>query len=82
MIRLYSIFDKIEMVWDSEVTDILGDEHVTGVTLKHVRTGEERTLDCRGFFAAIGHTPNTAFLEGQLEVNAKKYIVLKDPERS
>ncbi|NOT00219.1 MAG: thioredoxin-disulfide reductase [Phycisphaerales bacterium] len=73
---------KIEPVWDSEVADILGDDHVTGVRLRNVKTGEDRSLECRGFFAAIGHTPNSKFLNGQLELNAKKYIVLKDPFRS
>ena len=73
---------KIEVVWDSVVTDVLGADHVTGVALSNVKTGEERTLECRGFFAAIGHTPNSAFLNGQLELNEKKYVVLKDPYRS
>jgi len=73
---------KIEVVWNSVVKDILGDDHVTGVALEDVKTGEKRTLSCRGFFAAIGHTPCSAFLEGQLELNEKKYIVLKDPFRS
>lgn len=73
---------KIEPVWNSEVVDILGADHVTGVTLRDVKSGEDRSLECRGFFAAIGHTPNSTFLNGQLELNAKKYIVLKDPFRS
>ncbi len=73
---------KIEVVWNSVVKDILGDDHVTGVALEDVKSGEKRTLSCRGFFAAIGHTPCSAFLEGQLELNEKKYIVLNDPFRS
>ncbi len=73
---------KIEVVWDTVVTDVLGDKHVTGVALKNVKTGEESTLDCRGFFAAIGHTPLTEFLQGQLELDDKKYIVLEDAGRS
>jgi len=73
---------KIEVLWNTVVTDILGDQAVTGVALKNVRTNEEWTLECRGFFAAIGHTPATAFLKGQLELNEKGYVVLKDPYRS
>lgn len=73
---------KIEVVWNSVVTDVLGDDQVTGVALKNVKTGEESTLECRGFFAAIGHTPNTAFLKGQLELDEKGYIVLAEPARS
>ena len=73
---------KIEVIWDTVVTDILGDDHVTGVALKKVKRNEERTLDCRGFFAAIGHTPNTKFLDGQMELDAKGYVVLTDTERT
>ncbi len=73
---------KIEVVWDTVVTDILGEEKVTAVALKNVKTGEESTLECKGFFAAIGHTPATEFVRGQLDVDDKGYIVLKDPYRS
>ncbi|UCG33742.1 MAG: thioredoxin-disulfide reductase [Phycisphaerales bacterium] len=75
------VFDnpKIEIVWDTVGVDILGDDKVTGVRLRNVKTDEERTLDCQGVFMAIGHTPNTAFLEGQLELDKKKYIKLTDP---
>ena len=73
---------KIEVVWNSVVTDILGEEKVTGVALKNVKTGEESKLECKGFFSAIGHTPATEFVKDQLELNEKGYIVLKDPYRS
>ncbi len=74
--------EKIEVVWNSVVEDILGDDHVTGVKLKNIKSNETSTLDCRGFFAAIGHTPATQFIEGQVELDDKKYVVLKDPPRS
>jgi thioredoxin reductase (NADPH) len=73
---------KIEVIWNTVVTDVLGDEHVTGVAMKNVKTGEESTLDCRGFFAAIGHTPTTAFVKGSIELDDKGYIALKSPGRS
>ncbi len=73
---------KIEMVWNSVVTDVLGDEHITGVELKDTKTGEQSTLEVKGLFAAIGHTPATEFLAGQLELDDKKYIKLADPYRS
>jgi thioredoxin reductase (NADPH) len=73
---------KIEVVWDTVVTDILGEEKVKAVALKNVKTGEESTLECKGFFAAIGHTPATEFVRGQLDLDDKGYIVLKDPYRS
>ena len=70
---------KIEVVWNSVVVDVLGDARITGVRLKNLKTQEESTLDCAGYFAAIGHTPNTAFLDGQLELDQKRYVV---PKRS
>ena len=57
---------KIELCWDSVVTDIEGADNnaVSGVTVKHVKTGEERSIPCKGAFIAIGHIPNTqAFVQ-------------------
>jgi thioredoxin reductase (NADPH) len=75
---------KVEPVWNSAVDEVLGDDErgVTSVRLKHVQTGEARTLATSGMFAAIGHTPNTKFLRGQLETDAQGFIVLKDPFRT
>ncbi len=73
---------KIELLWNKVVLDVLGDEKITGVKLKDTQTGEESTLDMGGLFMAIGHTPATEFLEGQLELDEKKYIKLADPYRS
>ena len=65
---------KIEFILDTIVTDVLGDEIVTGVTIKNVKTGEEKVLPLDGLFIAIGHTPNTQLFEGQLEMDEKGYI--------
>jgi thioredoxin reductase (NADPH) len=65
---------KIRVEWHSQVTEVLGDTEVTGVRLRDTRTGEERTLEVGGLFVAIGHTPNTAFLEGQLATTPAGYI--------
>jgi thioredoxin reductase (NADPH) len=75
---------KIEMVWDSAVQEVLGNEQdgVTGVRIQNVKTHAEREIACRGMFAAIGHTPNTAFLGGQVALTEKGYIKLADPFRS
>jgi thioredoxin reductase (NADPH) len=71
--------DKIQFVWNSEVVDVLGDDHVTGVKLKNRETGEESELECRGMFVAIGHTPATQFLEGSgLDMSDKGYLNLRD----
>jgi thioredoxin reductase (NADPH) len=51
---------------------------ISGVTLKDTVTGEESTLEVGGYFAALGHTPATDFLNGQLELDEKKYIKLVD----
>jgi thioredoxin reductase (NADPH) len=69
---------KIEVVWDSVVTDVLGDGDppgVTGVRLRNVKTGKESVLDAEGLFIAIGHDPATALFRGQLEIDAEGYIV-------
>jgi thioredoxin reductase (NADPH) len=75
---------KVKPVWNSAVQEVLGDEHtgLTGVRVRDVRTGETRTLDAVGMFVAIGHTPNTKFLDGQVETDSKGFIVLKDPFRT
>jgi thioredoxin reductase (NADPH) len=68
---------KIEFAWDSVVDEILGDDAVTGVRIKNVKTGALTDLSCDGVFVAIGHTPNTDFLKGQLETDDNGYIVTK-----
>ncbi|UCG51945.1 MAG: thioredoxin-disulfide reductase [Candidatus Latescibacterota bacterium] len=70
---------KIEFVWDSVVTEILGspEEGVQGVRVKNVKTGEENKLSCQGYFAAIGHTPNTQIFEGLIDMDEAGYILTK-----
>ena len=70
---------KVEMVWNSEVIDVHGDPMITGVRLKDTVTGAERDLDCKGLFIAIGHTPNSAFLGGQITTDETGYITLPKP---
>ncbi|MFQ5813303.1 MAG: thioredoxin-disulfide reductase [Anaerolineae bacterium] len=67
--------EKIDFIWDSVVTDILGDGKVTGVRLKNVKTEEESTLEADGVFIYVGSIPNTGFLGGQLELDDRGYIV-------
>ena len=73
---------KIEIAYHTEVTDVLGDEKITGVELKHNNTGETSELELKGLFLAIGHTPITGFLDGQLDLDETGYIKLADPYRS
>ena len=73
---------KIQFQWNKVVTDVLGDQSISGLKLKDTVTGAESTLPVGGLFVAIGHTPATQFLEGQLPLDSKGYIILKDPARS
>jgi thioredoxin reductase (NADPH) len=65
---------KVRVEWNSTVVDMLGDDFVTGVRLKDTRSGEERTVECKGIFMAIGHTPNTAFLGDALPLKPTGYM--------
>ncbi len=65
---------KMEPVWDSIVTDVLGEKTISGVQLRDVKTGAERELPCKGLFLAIGHTPNTDLFRGALETDDKGYL--------
>ena len=66
--------EKIEFAWNSEVEEVLGDEFVTGVRIRDLLSGEQRTLPVEALFVAIGHQPNTALLQGQIELDATGYI--------
>ena len=65
---------KIEIIWNTIVTDVLGADGVTGVRLKHVKDHGERNLSVGGFFVAIGHTPNTGLFTSWLDVDDQGYI--------
>lgn len=66
---------NIEMVWNSVVEEVTGDgDRVTGIQLKDTTNGSTRELPVKGMFVAIGHTPNTGFLKGKLEMNDSGYL--------
>jgi thioredoxin reductase (NADPH) len=67
---------KIEFVWNSVVEEILDAKagRVTGLRLKNVKSGESSVYECGGVFIAIGHSPNTAFLQGAVELDEKGYV--------
>ncbi|XAL98198.1 thioredoxin-disulfide reductase [Phycisphaeraceae bacterium D3-23] len=73
---------KIEIHWNTEVTEVLGDKKITGVKLIQNQTDEESEMELGGLFLAIGHTPITKFLDGQLPLDDAGYLLLKDPYRS
>ena len=70
---------KIEVAWNSEVAGILGDEQVTGLTLRDTITGAERTLDATGVFVAIGHDPRSELVTGQVDTDPDGYVRVAHP---
>lgn len=66
---------KISLLMESEVVEVLGDEAVTGVQVRNVRTGEEQKLAVQGLFLAIGHKPNTDLFKGIINLDEAGYIV-------
>jgi thioredoxin reductase (NADPH) len=66
---------KLEMVWDTVLIDAEGESQLERVKLQNVKTGKESLLEAKGLFYAIGHTPNTAFLDNQLKLDEQGYIV-------
>jgi thioredoxin reductase (NADPH) len=71
---------KIAFEWDSEVIDVRDPEAgvVSGLTLRHLKSGVVKTLEVDGVFVAIGHSPNTALFRGQLEMDASGYLKTTD----
>jgi thioredoxin reductase (NADPH) len=67
---------KISFVWDTEVTDVLGDGKVSGVKTRNLKTGKEGEIAVDGLFVAIGYDPNTEIFRGQVELDPKGYIEL------
>ncbi len=72
---------KIEVIWDTVVEEVLGDEAVSGVRLRNLKTGDVHELATDGVFMAIGHTPNTSLFEGQLNLK-NGYIEVEEPRTS
>ena len=65
---------RIRVEWNTQVVDVLGGDFITGLRLKDTVTGAEREMEVGGLFVAIGHTPNTAFLGGQIELHPHGYV--------
>jgi thioredoxin reductase (NADPH) len=81
--RLLAIAN-VNPIWNSVVEEVLGEAKsgVTGVRVRNLLTNEMSNVPAHGMFVAIGHTPNTQFLEGQLKLDPQGFIVLKDPFRT
>ena len=65
---------KVRVIWNAQVTDVLGDQFITGLQLTDTETGTVSEIEVGGLFVAIGHTPNTKFLQGQLDTTEHGYI--------
>ncbi|TDD81985.1 thioredoxin-disulfide reductase [Actinomadura rubrisoli] len=71
--------EKITFRWDSEVTEVHGDDRVTGVAIRNVATGESSALEITGLFIAIGHDPRSELFAGQLETDTDGYLLVDAP---
>ncbi len=70
---------KIRFAWDSEVAEVLGEDRVTGLRLRNVKTGEESLLEVSGMFVAVGHDPRSELFTGQLATDADGYLLVEQP---
>jgi thioredoxin reductase (NADPH) len=70
--------EKIEFSWNTIVTEIHGNDKVTGVTLESTETGESHQAAVDGVFVAIGHTPSTELFVGELDLDPNGYVILRD----
>jgi len=70
--------DKIEFAWNSEVDELLGDDHLEGVVVRDTNTGETRTIDATGLFIAVGHDPRSELVRGQVHLDDEGYVLVQD----
>lgn len=68
---------NIEILWNTEATEVLGENGVEGVRIINNQTKEEKVLEATGFFVAIGHNPNTEIFKGQLDMDQTGYLKIK-----
>jgi thioredoxin reductase (NADPH) len=70
---------KIKWMMNTVITELLGDQELTGMKVKNVKTNEEQALPLTGLFFAIGHKPNTDIFKGQLDMDEVGYLKLPKP---
>ena len=73
---------KIQFIWNHVVTKISGNKKIESIDIKDLTTGNSQNLTVGGLFVAIGHEPNTSIFKGQLELDDKGYVVLKENTRT
>ncbi len=77
MVDRVKAHEKIEILWNTQLVEILGDTLVKSIKVKNTQSGEEQGLPMDGVFIAIGHRPNTSIFKGQIEMNDQGYIETK-----
>jgi thioredoxin reductase (NADPH) len=73
---------KIRFIWDSAVTDVVGDKKMEGLQISSLVTGETSTLGATGLFVAIGHSPTTELFQGQLDMDDAGYLITHDGSKT
>ncbi len=73
---------KIEFKTNVQVVEVIGTDHVEGLKLKNTVNGGEAVFGCDGMFVAIGHTPNTKMLQGQIDLDEKGYVKVSNNTRT
>ena len=73
---------KLEIVWDSEVAAIHGDDRLESITLRSIVDGTESELPVTGLFIAIGHDPRSELLPGQVDLDENGYVLVEHPSTS
>ncbi len=75
ILKLSKNKDKLEIIWNTEVTEVLGDKKVTGIKIKNIKTNKTSEIKTDGFFLAIGHTPNTSIFKNEINLDKEGYII-------
>ena len=74
--------ENIEVLWNTETVEVIGEDGVEGARVKNNQTGEEHVIPCTGFFVAIGHKPNTGVFKGWIDLDDQGYIKYGEPGTS
>ena len=74
--------ENVEILWDSQVTELLYGETLTGIKVRNKKTGEVKELSLDGLFLAVGQLPNTQLFQGQVELDAAGYVVADETTRT
>ena len=74
--------ENVEMIANSTVSSVSSEQKVSGVTVKNLKSGEEREIALDGIFVSIGRKPNTYLFEGQIELDKNGYIVADETTRT